>query len=402
MKKKPPVENNEAVMEFVKTLKELDRRHYYATKAMGLMGSSIRAVCKAFGCSPNTVSRAISELSNHIAPPNGKQRMPGGGAKDKIDRHPEWVTAFVEVVSGHLAGDPMNENVIWLNINASGIRKELARRGVKISLYHVQKLIKRCGLKKRSFRKNIPLKSVEGRDEQFVKIKNVIELCIRLGIPIISIDTKKKEIIGNFKRAGQVLCFSAPECLDHDFSTFADCMIVPHGIYDVAHNIGYMTIGLSHDTSEFVCDNVEAFWEEYLSKVYKDAKYLVILCDGGGSNSSSHHIVKQDFMDLAEKLGISIMMMHYPPYCSKYNPIEHRLFSQITRSWSGAPLVSVQDARDRAAATETKTGLKVFARISTKVYEIGRTVRDKYRECVTKRIRFDDTCHNWNYLISPT
>lgn len=346
MKKKPPVENNEAVMEFVKTLKELDRRHYYATKAMGLMGSSIRAVCKAFGCSPNTVSRAISELSNHIAPPKGRQRMPGGGAKDKIEKHTEWVTAFIEVVSGHLAGDPMNENVIWLNINASGIRKELARRGVKISLYHVQKLIKRCGLKKRSFRKNIPLKSVEGRNEQFVKIKNVIELCIRLGIPIISIDTKKKEVIGNFKSAGQVLCFSAPECLDHDFSTFADCMIVPHGIYDV--------------------------------------------------------IVKQDFIDLAEKLGISIMMMHYHPYCSKYNPIEHRLFSQITRSWSGAPLVSVQDARDRAAATETKTGLKVFARISTKVYEIGRTVRDKYRECVTKRIRFDDTCHNWNYLISPT
>lgn len=402
MKKKPPVKINEMEMDLVNTLKERDRRHFIACKAMDPDGGSRRAVCEVFKCSPNTISKAIHEFFNHIAPPNGRQRMPGGGAKDKIKMHPEWTATFLEVIQDHMAGDPMNEKTIWLNIGVSEIRKEMAQKGVSISYYHVRRLLKKCGFKKRSFRKNIPLKSVEGRDEQFVKIQRVKELCVRLGIPIISIDTKKKEIIGNFKRDGQVYCLGAPECLDHDFSTFADCMIVPHGIYDLAHNIGFMTIGLSHDTSEFVCDNVAAFWNEYLSKVYKDAKFLVILCDGGGSNSSSHHIVKQDFMDLAEKLGISIIMMHYPPYCSKYNPIEHRLFSQITRSWSGAPLLSVQDACDKAAATETKTGLKVFSRISTKVYEIGRTVRDKYKECVTKRIRFDDSCHKWNYLISPT
>ena len=401
MKKKPPVKINEMEMEFVKALKERDRRHFIACKAMGPDGGSRRAVCEVFKCSPNTISKAISEYFNRIVPPNGRQRMPGGGAKDKIARHPEWMAAFIEVVSDHMAGDPMNENIVWLNIDTNGIRKELYQRGVDISYYHVRRLVKMCGLKKRSFRKNIPLKSVEGRDEQFVKIQNVKELCIKLGIPIISIDTKKKEPIGNLKRDGQVYCSSAPECLDHDFTTFADCVIVPHGIYDVAHNIGFMTIGLGHDTSEFVCDNVEAFWNEYLSKVHRGAKQLVILCDGGGSNSSRHHIVKQDFMDLSEKLGISIIMMHYPPYCSKYNPIEHRLFSQITRSWSGAPLISVKDACDRAAATEAKTGLKVFARIVTKVYEVGRTVRDKYMECVTKRIRFDDSCHKWNYIISP-
>ena len=252
--------------------------------------------------------------------------MPGGGAKDKIESHPEWVAAFVDIASEHMAGDPMDEDIVWLNIGVNGIRDELAQRGVDISCYHVRRLVKMCGLRKRSFRKNIPLKSVEGRDEQFVKIQNVRKLCIKFGIPIISIDTKKKEVIGNFKRNGQVYCLGDPQCLDHDFSTFADCVIVPHGIYDVAHNIGFMTIGLSHDTSEFVCDNVEAFWNEYLSKVYKGAKQLVILCDGGGSNSSRHHVVKQDFMDLAEKLGISIVMMHYPrasafgqyPLCSLF------------------------------------------------------------------------------------
>ena len=231
-------------MEFVKALKERDRRHFIACKAMGPDGGSRRAVCEVFKCYPNTISKAISEYFNRIVPPNGRQRMPGGGAKDKIARHPEWMAAFIEVASDHMAGDPMNENIVWLNIDTNGIRKELYQRGVDISYYHVRRLVKMCGLKKRSFRKNIPLKSVEGRDEQFVKIQNVKELCIRLGIPIISIDTKKKEPIGNLKRDGQVYCSSAPECLDHDFTTFADCVIVPHGIYDVAHNIGFMTIGI--------------------------------------------------------------------------------------------------------------------------------------------------------------
>ena len=150
-----------------------------------------------------------------------------------------------------------------------------------------------------------------------------------------------------------------------------------------------------------MCDNIEAFWNEYLSVVYKEAKYLVIFCDGGGSNSSSHHIVKQDFMDLAERLGISIVVMHYPPYCSKYNPIEHKLFPHITRSWSGAPLLTVEDACERAAATVTKTGLIVFARVVEKEYEIGRALREDYWERLAKRVRFDETCHKWNYLISP-
>ena len=237
-------------------------------------------------------------------------------------------------------------------------------------------------------------------NEQFEKISSVKRICVESGIPIISIDTKRKEPIGNFKRQGTVLCTAAPKAFDHDFASFSDGIIVPHGIYDIARNTGYLTIGTSHDTSEFVCDNIEACWNEHLRHLYPDAEMLVILCDGGGSNSSSHHIVKQDLISLSDRIGLRIVVMHYPPYCSKYNPIEHRLFSQISHSWSGNPLLSVADACKRAAETVTDAGLKVFSRVVEKVYETGRKVSDGYREVLTSRVAFDYKLHKWNYLIN--
>jgi len=177
--------------------------------------------------------------------------------------------------------------------------------------------------------------------------------------------------------------------------------VIPHGIYDVAKNIGYMTMGVSHDTSKFVCDNIEKVWNQYLRQQYPDARTIAILCDGGGFNSSSHKIVKQDLMDLANRLNMRLLVMHYPPYCSKFNPIEHRLFSQITRSWNGAPLMSVEDAADRAARTITKTGLKVYADINNKTYDIKRQVDESYEKRLAWQVVFSPTLPKWNYLIKP-
>ena len=157
---------------------------------------------------------------------------------------------------------------------------------------------------------------------------------MKSGIHVISIDTKKKEMIGNFKRQGLVYCSSSPKAYDHDFTTFSSGTIVPHGIYDIANNTGYLTIGTSHDTSQLVCDNIEQVWNNHLKRLYPNAETLVILCDGGGYNSCRHHIVKQDLMNLADRIGLKILVLHYPPCCSKFNPIEHWLFSQITRSWA--------------------------------------------------------------------
>lgn len=160
-------------------------------------------------------------------------------------------------------------------------------------------------------------------------------------------------MIGNFKRSGKVICKGHPKALDHDFLSFADGKIVPHVIYDIAANTGYLTIGTSHDTAKFVCDNIARVWTEHLQWQYPDADTVCLLCDGGGANSCLHHIFKQELMRLARTIGMNILVIHYPPYCSKYNPIEHRMFAPITRSWSGAPLLSVEMARQRAASTKT-------------------------------------------------
>lgn len=401
MKKKPPVEVSEAEIMYLSTLKERNRRLFIACKATGVNGSSIKAVCKAFKCSPNTISKAIRELSNKTAPPNGKQRMPGGGAKRKIDKHPEIVAAFNEIVSKHMAGLPQNKDVVWLGLGVPQIRHQLISRGIMVSDYIVRLLIRDAGFKKRSFLKSLPLHEARDRNSQFEKIAAAKEICLESGIPIISIDTKKKELVGNFKRLGQVYCPSTPKAFDHDFATFSSGTIVPHGIYDIANNTGYLTLGTSHDTSEFVCDNIERIWTNHLKSLYPNAETLVILCDGGGSNSCRHHIVKQDLINLADRIGMKFLVMHYPPYCSKFNPIEHRLFSQITHSWSGAPLLTIENACERAAGTTTKTGLRVLARIVSKDYETGRKVQDHFQTRLDRQVVFDKSLHNWNYIIYP-
>lgn len=402
MKKKPPVEISEVEMTYLKTLNERERRHFIACKAAPPNGPSIRSVCAAFGCSPNTVRKGIFELSHNIFPPDGRQRRPGGGAKKKTDKRPEMVEAFENIVSEHAAGLPQDEDVVWIGLTVPQVRRMLAEQGYEVSGYIVRQMLKSAGLKRRSFTKSLPLREVADRDAQFVKIGVAKAICMEAGIPIISIDTKKKEMIGLFKRDGQVYCSASPKAFDHDFETFSSGTVVPHGIYDIAHNTGYLTIGTSHDTSEFVCDNIERVWNSHLKAIYPNAEMLVVFCDGGGSNSSRHNIVKQDFMDLANRLGMKIVVMHYPPYCSKFNPIEHRLFSQITRSWSGSPLLSVADACRRAANTVTKAGLSVKAVVVDKFYGIKRKVHDSFKDRLAKQVIFDHSLHNWNYAISPT
>lgn len=201
---------------------------------------------------------------------------------------------------------------------------------------------------------------------------------------------QKEGDAGNFKREGKAWSDGPFKALDHDSATFSDGQIVPHGIYDVTGNVGYLTLGTSHDTSGFACDNIARVWRDHLYGQYPDAHTLVILCDGGGSNSSSHthRIVKQDFMDLADRLGMRLLVVHYLPYCSKLNPIEHRLFSQITRNWSGTPLMSLQNAAQRAAMTTTKKGLTVHVHINSKTYDVKRPIDESYQKRLDRQVIF--------------
>ena len=385
------------------TLNERDRRWFLATKAADLKahGLSYRKVSKIMGTSTHTLQNGRQELLSGEGPGDGRIRRTGAGRKSVLPQHPEWTQAVVQIIEPHTAGLPQDENVVWISLSVTQIMNELSKAGYDISRYFIRQILDSLGLRERSFYKDLPMKDIKNRDEQFQRISSIREEAETVGLPVVSIDTKKKEMLGNFKREGKAFSNGQPLAYDHDFSTFSDGQIVPHGIYDVTRNVGYMTLGISHDTSKFVCDNIARVWREYLKEQYPTAHTLVILCDGGGSNSSSHRIVKQDLMDLANKLGIKLLVVHYPPYCSKFNPIEHRLFSQITRSWSGAPLMSLQNAADRAAMTTTKKGLKVHVHINSKSYDIKRPIEESYPKRLARQVVFAPELGKWNYLVKP-
>lgn len=301
-----------------------------------------------------------------------------------------------------IAGLPQDKDVKWTHLSERTICDNLAFKDVIVSRHHVKKMLEFRKYKKRSLLKKIALKDVEGRNEQFEKIAAYRTSFASQGLPIISIDTKKKELLGNFSRTGTAYSTSERNTLDHDFLSSAEGQMVPHGIYDVTDNAGYVTLGLSKDTSEFVCDNLSKCWTETLQYKYPDAETILLLCDGGGSNASAHYIVKQDLSKLAKTLNINILVAHYPPYCSKWNPIEHRLFSQITHTWSGVALKNIEYAKNLTNTTTTRTGLKVITSINQKKYSTKRAVNQEFKDNIENYILFDDKRPKWNYLIMGT
>jgi len=237
------------------------------------------------------------------------------------------------------------------------------------------------------------------RNAQFERIAELRTLYEAKGNPVVSVDTKKKELIGNLFREGKIYTTETVEVFDHDFPSLAEGVAIPHAIYDISHNEGYVIIGTSRDTSEFACDSIRYWWDNFGKAHYPNADSILMLMDGGGSNSSRHYIFKQDLQVLADEIGIEIRIAHYPPHTSKWNPIEHRLFPHITRSLQGMVLTTHQLAKELIEKTTTKSGLKVFSSIFNKVYETGRKVAEGFKESM--RIIFDDNLAPWNYVAVP-
>jgi len=237
------------------------------------------------------------------------------------------------------------------------------------------------------------------RNAQFERIAELRTLYEAKGNPVVSVDTKKKELIGNLFREGKIYTTETVEVFDHDFPSLAEGVAIPHAIYDIARNEGYVIIGTSRDTSEFACDSIRYWWDNFGKALYPNADSILMLMDGGGSNSSRHYIFKQDLQALADEIGIEIRIAHYPPYTSKWNPIEHRLFPHITRSLQGMVLITHQLAKELIEKTNTKSGLKVFSSIFNRVYETGRKVAEGFKESM--RIIFDDNLAPWNYVAIP-
>jgi DDE family transposase len=289
--------------------------------------------------------------------------------------------------------------VRWISLRVSEVVSGLAKKGVATSRYIIKQVVKLRGLVRRRMSKTLTIKEVARRDEQFQYIKKLRTQFEAQGLPILSIDTKKKEFIGQFYRAGKSYCEQAVKVYDHDYPSLAEAVVIPHGIYDVVKNIGYVSLGVSRDTSEFLVDNLRHHWHQSLHKDYPQANEMLLLMDGGGSNSCLHYIVKEDLQKLANELQIKITVAHYPAYCSKYNPIEHRLFPHLQRSWEGVVFENHELIKHRVEQTTTATGLRVEAWINEKAYQTGRQASESFKAAMP--IIFNEVLPKWNYQIQP-
>lgn len=390
----------EKAIAFLSTLSEKDRRRYAATQAMQLGRGGLSQACKLFSTSFKTVARGIRELNDPDALAMQSIRRPGGGRKRIVETcRGEIDEAFHKVIREHTAGSPMDETIKWTNLKRKEIAERLVDEGFKVSVTVVDQLLKRHDYRKRKAQKKIPGGKSKHRNEQFLNINKLVHDYHSRGNPVMSMDTKKKEHIGNLYRDGQLFTKETILTFDHDFPSLADGVIIPHCLYDIFQNIGYAVLGTSRDTSEFACDSIRNWWRQHGRVDYPVADSILLLCDSGGSNNARHHIFKQDLQTLAGEIGIEIRVAHYPPYTSKYNPIEHRLFPHITRACRGVIFKSVELVKELMEKTTTKKGLRVFAHIMDKDYKTKRKASSEFLR--NRPIVQDELLPQWNYRAIP-
>lgn len=299
----------------------------------------------------------------------------------------------------HTAGDPQRDGIIWTDLSNLDIRQRLKEHGIDLGKSIVKKLLFKHGYKKRKIQRRRTLKKVEYRNEQFEKIAKLKQEYMQSDNPIVSVDAKKRELIGDLFRAGEAYSKEEIASYDHDFPHLASGIAIPHGIFDLKQNKAHINIGTSHETSEFACDSLEKWWNDHGRLDYPKATSILMLMDGGGSNSSRRYVFKEGLQNLVNKIGIEIRIAHYPPYTSKWNPIEHRLFPHVTRAMQGVILKDHAMVQQLIEKTQTKTGLSVSVSIMDKVYELGKKATDGFKESM--KIAFDEVLGRWNYRAIP-
>jgi hypothetical protein len=299
----------------------------------------------------------------------------------------------------HKAGSPTDANIYWVSLSY----KQLATKfhessGISVSHGIVKRLLNELGYRYRKPCKVLPTGIYANRDAQFQIIFQLMALMSISGNePVISIDCKKKERLGNLARDGKCLSTAPIKVTDHDYEHLSEGKVIPHGIYDLRARTGYMTVGTSSETAEFVFDNLMWWWTEYGIHLYPDAQNILIFCDAGGANSYRHHIFKYWMLKFAQQTGVSLVICHYPPYSSKWNPIEHRLFCHVHRAAAGVVFDKYQTVLDTMGNTSTQTGLKVIIRMNWKLYKTGVKVDKKQLDI--KRIKKHPKIPELNYRI---
>ena len=299
------------------------------------------------------------------------------------------------------AGDPDDQQIVFTDLTPNRLERQLDAMGTPAGDDIIRQWMDDQKLRLRKIRKVIAGGQPADRDTQFRNIAQWIEQYKAAGNPCFSVDTKAKEFLGQLFRKGRVRCSQAFKAFDHDFPSWADGVIIPHGIFDQVRNCGHINIGLSRDTTQFACDSLKWYWNRIGRQCYPNADSILLLMDGGGSNSASKYIFKHDLQAVVNFIGIEIRVAHYPSYCSKYNPIERRFFPHISRACTGMLFDTLSTVVDLMCKASTSTGLRTTVNVIKRTYETGRNATDQMKEYIRSTVCFEALLPKWNYTLTP-
>jgi len=370
-----------------------------ATEAMEIGYGGVTRVGRACGLSRVTITKGIAELT---ASPLSEERIrrPGGGRQKLILRDPKLPGLLESFVEPLTRGDPESP-LRWTCKSTRTLARELTKQKHPISHEKVAQLLRGMQYSLQSNRKTEEGDDHPDRDAQFKHINTAVKRCLKQGVPVISVDTKKKELIGNYDNAGQQwLPAKEPIKVEgHDFPRPEVPRAYPYGIYDLGRNAGFVNVGTDHDTGAFAVASIRGWWRAEGRRLYPKTAKILITADGGGSNGSRLRLWKFELQKFADETGLSISVCHFPPGTSKWNKIEHRLFSFITSNWRGEPLLNYETIVNLIAKTTTAKGLKVICKLDRRKYPTGRKITDsEMKEVNMERDRFHG---EWNYVIKP-
>jgi transposase len=381
-------------------LDERRRRLWAAAEARSHGRGGIAAVARATGLAVETVRKGIGELEAGETLPPGRVRRPGGGRKALTDSDPTLLDDLERLVDEDSRGDP-ERPLRWTAKSVRQLARGLRELGHEVHFSSIPKLLRSLGY---SLQANV--KTKEGtqhpdRDAQFEHINATVKAALDQGQPVISVDTKKKELVGDFKNAGREWrpMGSPIPVRVHDFKDKQLGKAIPYGVYDLVRDEGFVSVGIEHDTAQFAVASIEGWWEHLGRERYPDAATLTITADCGGSNGNRTRLWKLELQRLADQTGLKIQVCHFPPGTSKWNKIEHRLFSFISRNWRGKPLVSLEVIISLIAATTTSTGLEIYARLDERSYPDKVKVSDA--ELAAVQLEGHEFHPDWNYTIKP-
>jgi len=382
-------------------LDERSQRLWAAIEARAAGRGGIAAVVRATDVSESTVRRGLEELDQRERLERGRVRRPGAGNKPIRDTNPTIELDLGRLLEDSIRGDPESP-LRWTSKSTAKLAAGLVAFGHHVSEVTVQRVLKSMGFSLQANRKTREGEQHPDRDAQFRYISRTAKAALAAGQPVISVDSKKRELVGNFKAVGREWAPKGEpvEVSTHDFKDKELGHAIPHGIFDALANEGWVTVGIDHETSQFAVNSIGAWWEHLGRERYPNAKTLTITADCGGSNSNRTRLWKAELQKLANATGLEITICHFPPGTSKWNAIEHRLFSFIATNWRGKPLESLEVIINLIAATTTNTGLKVYARLDTGSYPKGVEVSDEEFNAIN--IHRHDFHGDWNYTVKPS